>query len=930
MANPDLEQDELSRFFPVASRVTDLTALTDADEGEHGLLSFIRKLTIDDDLSSAANSIDDVVRAINDGVRSLTDGSLKEKVNDFIKVFTAGPKIEGATDTGTEPANYIDIKELDGTIPAVSSIVIGDQRAGPALRNTKRLQLFFNSIPTYEMSRCVPYLEVRVQSLVPPLNAAGELQRPSLYRFLQQPLTIGNQGDRTTADSIMATSEQLGGVTNDLSAEVVGQLRFTPGSFSTGMELFTAPQTLVDPLASVVDPFRPFMSLTSLRLDVAGGGNTPELSTMKGELQLVIHDRSRMGDIAEFVGAGAKSFSLVKLLITYGWAHPDGPERGNPYADLINGMRQTGYYIVANVSYQLDQAGQVHVTLPVVDAGLTVLHTVRLSEARFDSPQKVTGRLQTLIDHIQRVAATDHGAEKMRNIGIRQVLAPLSQYAALPELAAHLRPLLDKFFRHDPKLTDDAAAHVSKDGVAELLDKLEALVGLTGTDGEESDQPLAHLKSQVDQHLRRKIDGLLEGNDPFQPALLTPQLQHRKLDVTVEKTAEFVEQNGPVYVSLGKVMASLIAPALLRGSDLVNEVQFIYYPFNERAGAAAGMSTASFMFEFERFRSDLQRLAFSKGTIDMSLSELLHFIRSQVEDSTQFFYDVTDVKPGKDTTDKRVKSKGATKKEIDKGRAAADTATEERVMQDGGVFAQGVLQFELETIPIVKADPASGVTQAGRRTLMRIHVMDKAASPFVGAKQLLAGSVEHELYSLTKGTAPEILQKAIAKGLVSVVANGSLRLNTSGKNVKSFVKSLVPSVTYGSNNSVVMNAGLASQGDPLMTTDSVQRMAKNSVLMPPGSSLNGLPVQVMPIRLDTEMLGNPLIRKQQQLFWDFSTDTNADDIYSVVKYTHEISPGKFTTRAEWVPSSGYPAYYSSLGAIQRAIGQLKEIGKKIE
>ena len=591
---------------------------------------------------------------------------------------------------------------------------------------------------------------------------------------------------------------------------------------------------------------------------------------------------------------------------------------------MLNGMRHPRFYIVSNVSYKLDQAGQIRLTLNLAEAGKSELFNVRVSEGKYDPTQKLVNRVRAVLDTIENVAGTSHGKEKRKSATVKQVVAAQDQYAAKPETTKKMRELINKMMKRDPKFGEDISALVSRDDAIAFLDELETL-----SNGKPSDEPISHLKSQVDQHVRRKVDTLLKGPDPFQPSKLDELNTHRLMPVAVDDASEYDDLDLPRLVSLGKVMSSMIAPALLRGSDSIDEVQFVYYPFNDRASAAAGMNIASFMFEHARFTDAYQRASHAKGTSDLVLSDVFEFLREQLHDPTQLFYDTGDVKPG-GPKDPRTQSKGALAKEKAEGREALSTAADKKIQQDGGSFMPPNIQFDIETVPITKPDSASGGAQVGRRTLLRIHITDKAASPYVGAKELLLSSVEGELASLVDGTSPDIVQKAIELGLVTIGPSGTVRPNVRPNTIKDFVKSVVPSITYGANNSMVIEAGLASITRPEHTSVAILRDFRASPTRPPGASYAGLPMQIHPAKLDATIIGCPIIRTLQQLMWDFGSGTDADNIYGVVKYTHEIGPGTFTTRLDFTPGVGYPTYYSAFSAIQRAVDDLRDTVTKLK
>jgi len=124
-----------------------------------------------------------------------------------------------------------------------------------------------------------------------------------------------------------------------------------------------------------------------------------------------------------------------------------------------------------------------------------------------------------------------------------------------------------------------------------------------------------------------------------------------------------------------------------------------------------------------------------------------------------------------------------------------------------------------------------------------------------------------------------------------------------------------------------LQAGLQTYGmSSVLVNQSVQDNArKNSGLQPPGSAFAGLPMQVSPTQMHSNIIGFPLIKPMQQMMWDFQTGTNTDTLYNVIHATHNIQPGKYTTSIEWSPAHSFAVFYTISNQIHRAIADLKKM-----
>ena len=249
-----------------------------------------------------------------------------------------------------------------------------------ANRDSGAAAIFLSAIPTMELSRCVPIVDVRIISRHKVFeefagqNFTGD--GISLFKFLEgrQPIV-----EDTVAGKMLLAQP----------AEIL-----SPGLFDTteignttaaGMEIFTSPQTLVnaDELyhdlgsdvttdemgklvprrkTSVIDKFKPFMTLSSFELEVVPSTGT--LSTKNATLTFVLHDRSRLQDIKDLITPGG--LGNVELLVEYGWKHPDPT---TPYGALLDSMRSKEKFGVMNSSYSFDANGEVQVTLKLYSKG---------------------------------------------------------------------------------------------------------------------------------------------------------------------------------------------------------------------------------------------------------------------------------------------------------------------------------------------------------------------------------------------------------------------------------------------------------------------------------------------------------------------------------------------------------------------------------
>ena len=225
-----------------------------------------------------------------------------------------------------------------------------NQSLGPSGRNTKGLQLFFNSIPTEQFSLCQPYLTVQLASRR--IGTTDNLATGvSIFKFLEGAADISKKSSYI---------KMLAG-TDTSAAGTPGALLTHTGS--AGMELFTMPQTLVpdttvvNPDANlravpIIDRFRPLLSLNDFTIQShnAGAGT---LSYKTANMSVTLHDRSRMAEIADLLNPG--QYNSAKFMVEWGWSHPHGqPGSGidNPYGTFLNSLRSVDVFRVT--TYKLN------------------------------------------------------------------------------------------------------------------------------------------------------------------------------------------------------------------------------------------------------------------------------------------------------------------------------------------------------------------------------------------------------------------------------------------------------------------------------------------------------------------------------------------------------------------------------------------------
>jgi hypothetical protein len=227
------------------------------------------------------------------------------------------------------------------------------------------------------------------------------------------------------------------------------------------------------------------------------------------------------------------------------------------------------------------------------------------------------------------------------------------------------------------------------------------------------------------------------------------------------------------------------------------------------------------------------------------------------------------------------------------------------------------LKFYMETMPVIVPsddDNPRGVDDS--KTILKLHVFDRSATPYSKEMFLLSALTDSEVTAIIDGTAsapsemdadqqgtPEsnIGDESVGSRVEEVASDNdtmykTVVANVSATSIKKAIKSSVPSLNFGSQFSSIKSINLSAT-----TQGAVANTMLVSALMdtdPQAGTSTSVPmedIKVIPAKIGVVMEGCPLIEYGQQFFLDMDTGTTADNIYGVINLTHNLGPGKFET-----------------------------------
>jgi len=760
-----------------------------------------------------------------------------------------------------------------GTSPSLGIVQVNSPFLSLPVRNVLPVSLFCSSIPTIEMSRAAPYVNVKIVS---PISAVQD--------GAQKTLTIGSALTQFGEELRAGTFERdvaLSPRDTHLPVGVLVPAGSTAGEQSVfGMEMFTMPQTLLNADRElgrhgtpILDKFRPLMSLESVSINIVPAGHAA-FAYKEATINIKIYDRSRMQDVAQLLRPDQFGYNYIQL--EYGWTHPEDAGANNPYALLINAFRQRELYTVVSANTSLGNDGVVSVSVRCSLKGARdLINLTAISDKWVD-----TTRAESLFKELNLIVGdvlAEKSALPAEDIRYVETIRSVSKNGAGGNFAisASVVASITQFI--------NSTAGQGSDDVDALRAKLIEVFGKDGKGGE---------YAAIADKARTVFSGKLQSLES------TPELyEFGKRTVSGNIGATSIDTAPPVtnaqgrkYVTFGKATASLFGAPLTSAN--FGEVQLFFYTFNSDAGAMNRRNIAEFPIEVQALRTAFDDAI--KNDPKMPIKKVMRILVSLVNDSTAPAYGIK-------SKQKKAADKQETEQEYKKR-----TADNSSYMKQYGCltpnFKKPLVEYMMDSIRI------------NGQPVLRVHFFDKRSTPHDEALHLLEVSVSGggstELMNLV-GT----LQQGNEKDLQSVLAAAeqagivnvnqqksgakSYTLNTNSRALKGFIKRTVPSLTYGSPTSVMTSFNVSSiEMQDLETALLIQ--AANGKRIPGQPQLESPQndLQIYPMNFSAAIFGCPLIDYAQEFFIDLDTGTSLDNIYVVNGITHSISPGSFKTDLE--------------------------------
>jgi hypothetical protein len=615
--------------------------------------------------------------------------------------------ISRAAISGSESSRNVAVSELDeafqfppdalnknvavGTLagfskesPSLGAVVLKDPKFGINSRNAGHMPVFLSAVSPIEMSRCTPYLDVKIVT-----NKKNKpYSKLGIFNFLR--IT-----DEATAESPL--SKTFSNPSPGAEIENV-----TPDSYYSYMNLFTSPQTLVNAninkkwgsqklgdfledkftpgnlgdfeYSDVKDPFQPFLTLLDFSVSISGIGHGL-LATKKAYLKLKLHDKSRIKDLEDLLSP--TQFAATKFIIEFGWSHPDGAvDSTNTIGKYLNSLRDAGVYQLVSADYSFGADSSVDITINMVCAGFNQMKSVSAAGGVVTGLDTIIDDVENTIDNYLKEIEPDAKTPKLKEIrgdlkishsdllknSIFINFDELSEFkkSALLFLQENIRKdFADEFFSNLLKMIFGKSVDptILEDGNVEKLKELLS----------------SSSKISAGEIIYSKAKSLPGTADPFVGQVAAAYYDKVSGQVITDVPLIGISEkykSTPDHISLGKI-ASMFIGYPMATCGLYDEVQLFFYPVNTQSAAARRHTTASLPIYLPDLLAEFDKriLASEQSFKDLSVQSfftMLERIVSNQRASLYGLFSVGDKSPLEEFQKKEFKDKLAeAKAELD-------------------------------------------------------------------------------------------------------------------------------------------------------------------------------------------------------------------------------------------------------------------------
>jgi len=810
-------------------------------------------------------------------------------------------------------------------------VLISSPDINPGSVNTEVCTVAMNSLPSLELSKAIPYLNIEFLSSETTKEAlaegAGKIRGITTSRYL---LGEDLESSTTYKDFIEAP----------FYVPVVEEKESKRVTYSA-MDIFTSPQTMapvdvIGPNKQLRDPFRPFMSVENFSVTVASPqyGLDSLGCSVTANLSLILHDRKRLKDIAPLVTPGGFAKGDV-LKITYGYAHPDGntldqassaQKSSMLYGHIIDAMRVTELFTVSSADFSLQESGEMKIDIAAFSIGVDqAFSSIDVTESYGET---ITfAKVQKELNAIQDMIALLTKKEKFSKISTPTLLTSQGSLSG-KQINLKTYKELVSFKR---KLAKKANQASEKDALAKINNIFDDIF-------DRSKGSLTQAANARSSLLKKIFKFLETSPDPF----IVPHpkgfksLGKTNVGYSADNLAKMqdltVGKISPSYISLGKLLTVLVGTSIKKEyQGTVDEIQMIFYGFNDCAAGVQDMNIASMPLELKTVKKVLED-EYTKRT-SMSLTTLMAVVNENfIKDDNTKAYGLTKL-PGDILKDDALKI-------IYNPESSSE--------YPDAVFKKPELSVTSRMFP----GTSNGISED--MTILRIEFFDKRSSNGSVFKRLLEASSDRGImYTLKRDTggkpfcmqhekSSKVYEKVLdpylealkipdgldlkdkTKASAEGIAKYGKLVNLNRKNVRSVMLEGYQTIVYGGGATGIISANVSSRKDPNAIELAIARSntRKRSLEEEGSPGQDEFTAEVYPVECSLQTIGCPYFNFGQEYFIDFGSGTTIDNLYTVVDITHSINNGEFTTNLKLIQQEGYPTLITERQSLNKTIEKL--------
>lgn len=524
--------------------------------------------------------------------------------------------------------------------PSLGAIVIKDPAMGFNARGAAFAPLFFSAITPLEMSRCTPFIDIKVIT-----NQPKDRNNLGIYQFLRVTNPSGDSRGMFSGPNgpfPVSDAETIQGIKDG-------------GSRFNFMDLFTSPQTMVNPsinkehfgeqiadifdfkgggsrekdatqFSTVRDPMQPFMSLLSFNVQVAGSGHGL-MSTKRAYMKLKLHDKSRLADVSTFLSPN--DFGSTKFIVNFGWSHPDGDIRSsNEIGKFLDALRDGGVYQLISADYTFGNDNSVDITLQLTCSGFQQMSSISCAAGQKSNINVIKPAIESYLNNLidsEKVAGKKNKGKARHKSDIRGELKVAKSDLSKNSILIDFEKLSELNTGFLSSAGDESTTVSKVDVLKKIYTTLYSIPGddfidnlVSETDPEKLDSLISDLvasainakNESTGDIIYAKFLSLFSGIDPFRGQVCNNYINKLRsmlgLGVSVDDqhligTQGSYKKSGD-HVSLGKIISCFVGYPM-SSAGIYDEVQMYFYPVNAQSAAARKHTTASLPIK----RSDLRK-----------------------------------------------------------------------------------------------------------------------------------------------------------------------------------------------------------------------------------------------------------------------------------------------------------------------------------